>query len=78
MREQELAKTMRRGKESLIIGALLYLLGRLSLKVENGQFEREYSRVYGGLVLGIAIVLGLLLLVLLWSGISTLFRHNES
>ncbi len=37
------------------------LLGRTALNVEDGQFEREYSRLYTMLVLGIA---GLLLLAL--------------
>jgi hypothetical protein len=39
--------------------ALLALTGREALTVEDGQFTREYSRLYTALVLGIGL-LGLL------------------
>ncbi len=35
---------------------LLGLLGRLLFRVEDGQFEREYSRLYTGIVLGLALI----------------------
>ncbi|MGB0388319.1 MAG: hypothetical protein ACPGWR_26165 [Ardenticatenaceae bacterium] len=60
--------TRRLATRSLLIGALLYLLGRQSLKVENGQFEREYSRIYTTLVLGIGSLLLLIIVMLLWRG----------
>ena len=39
--------------------ALLALAGRGALAVEDGQFTREYSRLYTALVLGVGL-LGLL------------------
>ena len=47
----------------LIVSSLLYLLGRQSLQVENGQFERQYSRIYTTVVFALAI--GLLLIVMI-------------
>ncbi len=61
-----------------IVGLLLYLLGRQSLKVENGQFERQYSIIYTSLVLGIITVLLLVLIILAWKVVRFLFKRDES
>ena len=49
----------------LIVSSLLYLLGRQSLQVENGQFERQYSRIYTTVVFALAIVLLLILMIII-------------
>lgn len=46
----------------LPIALLLALLGALSLRVEDGQFTREYSRIYTALVFSVG---GLLLLMVI-------------
>ncbi len=43
----------------MMVVVLVALLGWESLKVEDGQFTREYSRLYTALVLGIAFLLAL-------------------
>lgn len=52
----------------LVAGALLLLLGRTALRVEDGQFTREYSRLYTVIVLLVGLVLLLLVGVGLWKG----------
>lgn len=44
----------------LPVALLLALLGALSFRVEDGQFTREYSRIYTALVFSVG---GLLLLM---------------
>lgn len=62
----------------LVVGLLLYLLGRQSLKVENGQFERQYSVIYTSLVLGIITVFFLMVVILAWKIIQALLKRDES
>jgi len=61
-----------------IIGLLLYLLGHQSLKVENSQFERQYSIIYTSLVLGLITVLLLLVIVLAWKVVLSLLKRDEA
>jgi hypothetical protein len=49
-----------RTPKSLPIALLIALLGALSFRVEDGQFTREYSRIYTALVFSVG---GLLLLM---------------
>ena len=49
-------------KKSAPVAAMLALLGALAFRVEDGQFTREYSRIYTALVFTFG---GLLLLIVL-------------
>ena len=60
-----------------IVALLLYLLGRQSLKVENGQFERQYSIIYTSLVLGIITILLLVVIVLVRKVVRSLSKGDK-
>jgi hypothetical protein len=52
-------------------GFVLYVLATLVMRVEDGQFEREYSRLYAGLV----GFIGLILLVVMAAVVGGLIRR---
>lgn len=52
---------------------VLALLGWQAGQVEDGQFTREYSRLYTALVLG----MGAILLLLVWAGIFQALRGSR-
>ena len=76
MKKEMIPHTKRLAIHSFVVAALFYLLGRQSLKVENGQFERQYSRIYTTLVLSIISVLLLIAVMLLWRGVRSFFRSQ--
>jgi hypothetical protein len=61
-----------RFRKSIPGAALFALLGLLAFRVEDGQFTREYSRIYTTLVLTI----GGLLLLMVVAGLYRITRHR--
>lgn len=78
MKQNIIRYEKKRTIQFLIVSFLLYLLSRQSLKVENGQFERQYSRIYTGLVLILVAILFLVIISLAWKIINSIFKHNQS
>ena len=62
----------------LVVGLLFYLLGHQSLKVENGQFERQYSIIYTSLVLGLITILLLVVIVLVRKVVRSVFKPDKT
>lgn len=57
---------MTSSSKPLPLALLLAFLGLLSLRVEDGQFTREYSRLYTALVLSMGGILLLLVGIGVW------------
>jgi hypothetical protein len=60
----------RRGRGAFM-GIAMAVLAMLAMRVEDGQFEREYSRLYTGLV----GIIGAILLVVVAAGMGGLMRR---
>lgn len=77
--KQNIIRHEKRGAIQLfIVTLLLYLLGRQSLKVENGQFERQYSIIYTSLVLGLITILLLVVIVLVRKVVRSVFKPDKT
>ncbi len=78
MKQNIIRHKTKRTIQFLVVSLLLYLLSRQSLKVENGQFERQYSRIYAGLVLILVAILFLVIISLAGKIIKSMFKRNQS
>jgi hypothetical protein len=58
------------------MGALLFLLAHLILRVEDGQFEREYSRLFTLVVLGGGLLLLLIAGALVAGGVKSMLKER--
>ncbi|MDQ4075042.1 MAG: hypothetical protein M3220_02210 [Chloroflexota bacterium] len=76
MRRNEPSRSELRNPRSLITPLLCLFLGREVLKVEDGQFEREYSRLYTTIVVGVALLILLVVGALLVSGMRALLSGD--